>query len=154
MNAVACEALAILFSFIHALFRYIRIRASCWNTPLCRKWHFSFGFHFATNDYFIDIPTETLPHRFCHRCHLIQFSDRLTTTMCARLQAVAFNTLCVCAYVNVSACCPKRSPANHIMGWIIYKENYNLTKAKVEKYIIAIEIVFLLRERLAAAVHL
>lgn len=129
------------FSLASCIVRY-RFRVSCWNEH-----------HFVENDNFVPMVFHCATNDYCklvrrRRRHLIKKLDRLKVALClcACARAIASNNC-----FSVSVCCPKRPPANHIMGWIIYKENYNLTKAKVEKYIIAIEIVFLLRERLATA---
>lgn len=108
-------------------------------TTLLENDIFANGFRCATNDYCHR--RKLSPQRICRHSRLIQFSDRLIVPLCVRplwtFVSVRYN-----AIERLCACCPKRPPANRIMGRIIYKEIYNLTKAKVKKYIIAIEIVF------------
>lgn len=140
-NIVACDALTNSFSFICLRFVRYRFGSRAEANHFVGKWHFANGFRCATND---DCHRRKLsPQRICRHSHLIQFSDRLIVPLCVCLRRLlTFVLFRYNAIEGLCACCPKRPPANRIMGRIIYKEIYNLTKAKVKKYIIAIEIVF------------
>lgn len=56
---------------------------------------------------------------------LVSFDDKISVWM-----FIVHSTLSACLSIREKRW---RPPTNHIMGGIIYKENYNLTKAKVEK---------------------